>query len=174
MKNKLFLCFRPLDVAEDSLILKHDVDHHSSSRKKYHKENPTLKTKGKRRRSSRKDKTISKASSSSSELSYSTSSLSSTTSSSSDLSRSNSNSNSISSISSYEQKEAKYGSAECDNLLVMNLSSFCLYFFVFVLFLLIYMGKVSSIVVTSVGLIVFSLVERWKLENPPMQFPEMK
>nr|XP_016495318.1 PREDICTED: uncharacterized protein LOC107814419 [Nicotiana tabacum] len=170
MKNKFFLCFRPLEVAEDSLIRKHGVDHHSSS-KKHHKENPILKTKGKRR-SSRKDKSVSKASSSSSELSYSTSSLSSTASSSStftedDLSRSNSNSS-----ISYEQKDPKNGSAECDKL-VMNFSSFCLYFFVFVLFCLIYMGRVYSIVATSLGLIVLTLFGRWKLENP-MQLQEMK
>ncbi|OIT36323.1 PREDICTED: probable serine/threonine-protein kinase roco8 [Nicotiana attenuata] len=168
MKNKFFLCFRPIDVAEDSLVRNHGVDHHSSSRKKHYKENTTRKTKVKRR-SSRKDKSISKASSSSSELSYSTSSLSSTTSSSSssiedDLSRSNSN--------SYEQKEAKNGSAECDKL-VMNFSSFCLYFFVFILFCLIYIGRVYSIVATSLGLLVFSLFGRWKSENPMPQLPEI-
>ncbi|XP_059290469.1 uncharacterized protein LOC132044011 [Lycium ferocissimum] len=156
MKNRFFLCFRPINVAEDSVILKH-----RSSVKRHHKEDSTLKTKGKR--STRRDKSLKKAGSSSSVLSYSTSSLSSSSSSSSCsttedelLSRSNSS-------SSYDQKEAKNGSAECDK--VYYSSSFWVYLFIFILCLLIYIGKVYAIVVTSFGVMFFTLVGNRKLEN---------
>ncbi|XP_060188677.1 uncharacterized protein LOC132617646 [Lycium barbarum] len=157
MKNRFFLCFRPINVAEDSVILKH-----RSSVKRHHKEDSTLKPKG--RRSSRRDKSLKKAGSSASVLSYSTSSLSSSSSSSSScsttedelLSRSNSS-------SSYDQKEAKNGSAERDK--VYYSSSFWVYLFIFILCLLIYIGKVYAIVVTSLGVMFFTLVGNRKLEN---------
>ncbi|KAM3301710.1 hypothetical protein P3S67_016212 [Capsicum chacoense] len=158
MKNKIFLCFRPVDVAEDSVIR----NHHSSV-KRHHKEDSTLKTKRKRTRSS-KDKSLTKASSSSSsELSYSTSSLSSTTSSLSscsstedELSRSNSSTSSI----CHHQKEAKIGLEECDKVMDFSSRSCCVFLFIFILFVLIYIGKVYAIVITSLGVMIFTLVGR--------------
>ncbi|MCD7473404.1 hypothetical protein HAX54_015240 [Datura stramonium] len=147
MKNKLFLCFRPIDVADSHSVI---PKHHSSVKRIYHKQHPTLKTKSRRR--NRKDNSITKTGSSSSELSYSTSFVSSTTSS------------SCSSSTEDDSREDKISSAECDK--VVNVSSFCVCLFIFILFVLIYIGKVYAIVITSLGVMLFTLVGCRKLENP--------
>ncbi|KAJ8568823.1 hypothetical protein K7X08_032454 [Anisodus acutangulus] len=154
MKSKFFLCFRPIDVVEDSVIHKHH-----SSYKKHHKEDPTLKTKSKR--CTRRDNSLRKAGFSSSELSYSTSSSSSSCTEDELLSRSNSPSSSI----SHDQKGAKNGSSECNKVMNFSSSSFWVYLFIFILFVLIYISRVYAIVITSLGVMLFTLVGHRNLEN---------